>query len=66
MSVSSTVPSLMEEVRPRRGHVGLGSGVITCTKAHAMLQSCPYVRVKPAACGAVEEDAGGVHEVPGN
>ena len=30
-----------------------------------MLQPCPYVRVNPAACGAVEEDAQGVHEVPG-
>ena len=30
-----------------------------------MLQPCPYVRVKPAVQGAVEEYAQGAHEVPG-
>ena len=45
--------------------MGLRSGVVVCIRAHAMLQPCPYVRVNPTARGAVEEDARGVHEVPG-
>ena len=59
-----TVPTLMEGVRSRRGHVGLGSGVVACIRACATLQSCPHVRVNLAACGAMEEDAQGAHEVP--
>ena len=45
--------------------MGLGSGVVACIRARAMLQPCPHIRVNPAACGAVEEDTRGVHEVPG-
>ena len=56
--MSSTVPTLMEGVWSRRGHVGLRSGVVACTTARAALQPCPHVGVKPAARGAVEEDAG--------
>ena len=63
--MSSTVPTLMEGVRSRRGHVGLRSGVVTCIRACTTLQPCPHVRVKPVVQGAVEEDAQGVHEVPG-
>ena len=55
----------MEGVRSRRGHVGLRSGVVACIRACTTLQPCPHVRVKPAVQGAVEEDAQGVHEVPG-
>ena len=65
MSASLTVPSLMEGVQFRRGHVGLGSGVVVCTRAHAMLKPCPYVRVNPAAFSAVEKDTRGAQEVPG-
>ena len=65
MSASLTVPPSMEGVWSRRGYVGLVSRVVICTRAHAMLQPCPYVRVNPAACGAVEEDIQGAHEVPG-
>ena len=46
----------MEWVWSRRGHVGLGSGVVTYTRARAILQPCLYVRVNPEASGAVEED----------
>ena len=63
--MSSTVPTLMEGVRSRRGYVGLGSRVVTHIRARTMLQPCPHVRVKPAVQGSVEEDAQGVHEVPG-
>ena len=63
--MSSTVPTLMEGVRSRRGHLGLGSRVVTCIRAHTTLQPYPHVRVKPAVQGAVEEDTQGVHEVPG-
>ena len=45
--------------------MGLGGGVVTCIRARTMLQPCPHVRVRPAVQGAVEEDAQGVHEVPG-
>ena len=45
--------------------MGLGSEVIACTRAHAALQPCPYVRVTPIAHGALEEDARGAHKVPG-
>ena len=65
MSASLTVPISMKGVRSRRGHVGLGSGVVACIRACTTLQPCPHVRVKPAAWGAVEEDARGVHEVSG-
>ena len=65
MSASLTVPSLMEEVQSKRGHVHLRSRVVTHTRAHATLQPCPYVRVNPVACVIVEEDAQGVYEVPG-
>ena len=63
--MSLTVPSLMEEVRCRRGHVSLGSRVVACIRTHAILQPCPYVRVNFAVCGAVEKDTRGAHEVPG-
>ena len=63
--MSSTVPTLMQGVWSRRGHMGLRSRVVACIRACAMLQPCPHVRVNPAACGAVEEDARGVHKVPG-
>ena len=46
-------------------HVGLGCGVVICIRARAALQPCPHDRVKPAVQGAVEEDAQGMHEVPG-
>ena len=65
MSVSSIAFFLMEGVWSIRGHMGLGSRVVTCARACATLQPSPYVRVNPAACGAVEEDARGAHEVPG-
>ena len=55
----------MEGVQSRRGHVGLGSGVVIRIRARTMLQPCPSVRVKPAVQGAVEEDAQGAYEVPG-
>ena len=55
----------MAGVQSRRGHVGLGSGVVICIRACTMLQPCLHVRVKPAVQGAVEKDAQGVHEVPG-
>ena len=45
--------------------MGLGSRVVVCIRARAILQPCPYVRVNPAAYSAVEEDAQVVHEVPG-
>ena len=45
--------------------MGLGSRVIACIRARKMFQPCQHVIVKPAARGAVEEDAWGVHEVPG-
>ena len=60
-----TVPTLMEGVQSRRGHVGLGSGVVTCIRARTTLQPCPHIRVKPEVWGVVEEDAQGAHEVPG-
>ena len=60
-----TVPSVMEGLQSRRGHVGLRSGVLIHTRARATLQPCPYVRVNPAACGAMEEDAQGAHKAPG-
>ena len=63
--MSYTVPTLIEGVWSRRGHVGLGGGVVACIRAHTTLQPCPHVRVKPAAWGTVEEDAWGAHEVPG-
>ena len=53
----STVPTSMEGVQSRREHVGLGSRVVACTRAHAALQPCLHVRVNPAAHGAVKEDA---------
>ena len=65
MSASLTVPTLMEGAQSRRGHVGVRSGVVACTRARAVLQLCPHVRVDPAARGAIEEDAWGAHEVPG-
>ena len=46
--------------------MGLGGGVVTRVRAHTTLQPCPHARVRPAVQGAVEEDAQGVHEVPGN
>ena len=46
-------------------HVGLGHRVVICIKAHAVLQPCLYIRVKPAVQGAMEEDAQDVHEVHG-
>ena len=55
-------------VPPSKGygrHVGLGHGIVTCTRARAVLQPCPHVRVNPAALGDVEEDALGAHKVPG-
>ena len=55
----------MEGVRSRRGHVDVGSGVFTCIRACTTLQPCSHIRVKPAVQGAEEEDAQGVHEVPG-
>ena len=55
----------MEGVRSRRGHVGLGGGVVTRIRARTTLQPCPHVRVRPAVQGAVEEDAQGAHKVPG-
>ena len=61
MSTSLTVPTSMEGVHSRRGHVGLGSGVVACIRACAMLQPCPHVRVSLAAYSAVEEDARGAH-----
>ena len=45
--------------------MGLGGRVVTRIRACTMLQPCPHVRVKPAVQGAVEEDAQGVHKVPG-
>ena len=63
--MSLTVPYLMEGVWSRRGHVGLGSRVVPCIRACAILQPCPYVRVNPEVCGAMEEDAQDAHEVPG-
>ena len=45
-------------------HVGLGCGVVACTRACAALQTRPHDRVTPAVQGAVEEDAQGVQEVP--
>ena len=65
MSASLTVPPLMEGVRSRRGYVGLRGRVVIHIRARTMLQPCPHVRVKLAVQGAVEEDAQGVHEVPG-
>ena len=44
--------------------MGLGRGVVACTRARAALQPCPHDRVKPAVQGAVEEDAQGAQEVP--
>ena len=63
--MSLTVPPSMEGVRSRRGHVGLGGGVVTHIRARTTLQPCPHVRVKPTVQGAVEKDAQGAHEVPG-
>ena len=37
--------------------MGLGSRVVACIRARAMLQPCPYARVNPVAFGAVKEDA---------
>ena len=66
ISTSLTVPTSMEGVRSRRGHVGLGSRVVTYIRAHAMLQPCPHIRVKPPQyMGAVEKMHTGVHKVPG-
>ena len=45
--------------------MGLRNRVVICIRACTILQPCLYVRVKPAVQGAVEEDAQGVHEVPG-
>ena len=45
-------------------HVGLGRGVVACTRARAAIQTRPHDRVKPAVQGAVEEDALGAQEVP--
>ena len=45
--------------------MGLRGGVVTNIRARTTLQPYPHVRVKPAVQGAVEEDAQGVHEVPG-
>ena len=45
--------------------MGLRGGVVTQIRAHTILQPCPHVRVKPAVQGAMEEDAQGVHKVPG-
>ena len=59
------VPSLMEGVQSRRLHVGLRSRVIIYTRTCAILQPCPYIRVNPAALGAMEEGAQGMHKVPG-
>ena len=55
-------------VLPSKGygrHMGIERGVVTCIRAHAVLQPCPHIRVKPAVQGAVEEDAQGAYEVPG-
>ena len=64
MSASSTVPCSTEGVQSKRGHVGLGSRVVTSTRAYAILQPCLYVRVNPAAGGAKGENAQSAHEVP--
>ena len=45
-------------------HVGLGCGVVVCIRAHAALQPCPHVRVKPAVQGAVDKNTQGAHKVP--
>ena len=45
--------------------MGLGGRVVTCIRARTTLQPCPHVRVRPAVQVAVEEDAQGVHELPG-
>ena len=45
-------------------HVGLGRGVVACTRARAALQTRPHDRETPSVQGAVEEDAQGAQEVP--
>ena len=55
--MSLKVPTLMEGLWSRRGHVGLRSRVVACIRARAALQPCPHVRVNLAAYSAVEEDA---------
>ena len=62
MLASLTVPTSMEGVWSRRGHMGPRSGAIACTRDPTILQSYPHVRVNPSAiCGAVEENAQELH-----
>ena len=45
MPISLIVPPLIEGLWPKRGHVGLGSRVVICVRALAMLQPCLHARV---------------------